>query len=64
MLGTGELIIVLVIVVLVFGVGKIPQLGEAIGKGIKNFKKATESDAIDVTPPRVEGKKDEAPSGK
>jgi sec-independent protein translocase protein TatA len=50
MLGTGELIIVLVVVVMVFGASKIPQLGEAIGKGIKNFKKATQDDSIDVTP--------------
>lgn len=55
MLGTGELIIVLVVVVMVFGASKIPQLGEAIGKGIKNFKKATQDDAIDVTPPKIEG---------
>jgi sec-independent protein translocase protein TatA len=54
MLGTGELIIVLVIVVMIFGAGKIPQLGRAIGEGIKNFKKATTDDAIDVTP-KLEG---------
>lgn len=50
MLGTGEMIIVLVVVVLVFGVSKIPQLGEAIGKGIKNFKKSMAEEPIDVTP--------------
>ena len=50
MFGTGELIVVLVIVVMVFGSSKIPQLGKAIGEGIKNFKKATTEDAIDVTP--------------
>lgn len=35
------LIIILVIVVLVFGVGKLPELGGALGKSIKNFKDAS-----------------------
>jgi sec-independent protein translocase protein TatA len=51
--GFTEIIIVLLVLLLVFGPGKIPQLGDAIGKGIKNFKKASkgsEDDAIDVTP--------------
>ena len=38
MLGTQELIIILIIVVLVFGVNKIPQLGKGLGEGIRNFK--------------------------
>jgi sec-independent protein translocase protein TatA len=37
-LGTGELLVILVIVVLVFGVNKIPQLGKGLGEGIRNFK--------------------------
>lgn len=50
-LGFPELIVILVIVVLVFGVGKLPELGSGIGKAIKNFKKSVnEPDAIDVTP--------------
>jgi sec-independent protein translocase protein TatA len=39
-LGTTELVIVLVIVILVFGVSKIPQLGKGLGEGIRNFKSA------------------------
>jgi sec-independent protein translocase protein TatA len=40
-----------VVLVLVFGAAKIPQLGDALGKGIRNFKKASrEDDSIDVTP--------------
>ena len=39
MLGTPELIILLVIVVLIFGVGKLPEVGRQLGAGIKNFKK-------------------------
>ena len=36
--GTQELIIILIIVILVFGVNKIPQLGKGLGEGIRNFK--------------------------
>lgn len=56
MLGLGplELGIILVIVFIIFGAGKLPQLGDALGKGIRNFKRATEdpntSGTIDVTP--------------
>jgi sec-independent protein translocase protein TatA len=50
-LGMGELIIILIVVLLVFGANKIPQLGDGIGKGIRNFKKSLGEDpAIDVTP--------------
>jgi len=40
-LGMPELIIILVIIVIIFGAGKLPEIGSGIGKGIKNFKKAT-----------------------
>jgi len=49
-LGTQELIIILVIIMIIFGAGKLPQIGEGLGKAIKNFKKATDNDAIDITP--------------
>lgn len=39
-LGMPELLVILVIVVLIFGAGKLPEVGSGIGKGIKNFKKA------------------------
>ena len=49
--GMGELLIILVIVLLVFGANKLPQLGEGIGKAIKNFKRGVNhDDDIDVTP--------------
>ncbi|MBA2405783.1 MAG: twin-arginine translocase TatA/TatE family subunit [Bdellovibrionales bacterium] len=38
-LGMGELVIILLIVVLMFGGKKLPQLGSSIGESIKNFKK-------------------------
>ncbi len=51
MLGMGELVIILLIVLVVFGAGKLPQIGDALGKSIRNFKKAAGSaDEIDVTP--------------
>jgi sec-independent protein translocase protein TatA len=47
-----ELVLILIIVLIIFGAGKIPQLGEGLGKAIKGFKKSVnEADAIDVTPP-------------
>lgn len=49
--GWMELLLILVIVLIIFGAGKLPQLGEGIGKAIKGFKKSVhEADAIDVTP--------------
>jgi sec-independent protein translocase protein TatA len=49
--GMGELLIILVIVLLVFGANKLPLLGEGIGKAIKNFKRGiNHDDDIDVTP--------------
>ena len=39
-IGMTELIIILVIVLIIFGAGKLPEIGKGLGKGIKNFKKA------------------------
>ena len=39
-IGVPELLIILVIIVIIFGVGKFPEIGSALGKGIKNFKKS------------------------
>jgi sec-independent protein translocase protein TatA len=55
-IGMPELIIILVIILIIFGAGKLPQIGEGLGKGIRNFKKATtkEPEEIDVTPKKNE----------
>jgi sec-independent protein translocase protein TatA len=46
-----ELVLILIIVLIIFGAGKLPQLGEGLVKAIKGFKKTVhEPDAIDVTP--------------
>ena len=42
--GAPELMIILVIIILFFGAGKLPQVGSALGKGIREFRKSTESD--------------------
>ena len=46
-LGPLEIGLILVIILIVFGVGKLPQVGGAIGKGIRNFKKAQAGEDID-----------------
>ena len=52
-LGFGELVVILLIVVLIFGATRLPQIGEGIGKAIKNFKRGIASDDdIDVSPKR------------
>lgn len=50
-LGATELIIILVIVVILFGATRLPEIGKGIGEAIKNFRKASSAPSeIDVTP--------------
>ncbi len=50
-IGMTELLIILVIILVIFGANKLPEIGAGMGKAIKNFKKATtEPEEIDVTP--------------
>ena len=50
-MGFGELVLILIIVVVVFGATKLPQLGDGLGKAIKNFKRAVNAqNEIDVSP--------------
>lgn len=47
--GMPELIIILVIVLVVFGAGRLPEIGSALGKSIKNFKRASDGkDEIEI----------------
>ena len=58
-IGMPELVIILVIILVIFGAGKLPEIGAGLGKGIKGFKKAIGGeDEIDITP-----EKEEKPSG-
>jgi sec-independent protein translocase protein TatA len=67
MFGTQDIILIGIIVVVLFGATRLPQLGSGIGQAIKNFKKGiNEADAIDVTPKKDEkdgSKKDDASKG-
>ncbi len=57
-LGIGELLVILVIILIIFGAGKLPEIGEGLGRGIRNFRKAVKApDEIDITPDN----KDEPP---
>ncbi|MBU0479477.1 MAG: twin-arginine translocase TatA/TatE family subunit [Proteobacteria bacterium] len=55
-LGMPELIVILVIIVIIFGAGKLPEIGSGIGKGIKNFKEATKKEEEKE---KIEEKKDD-----
>ena len=47
--GMPELIVILVIILVVFGAGKLPEIGSALGKSIKNFKRASDGkDEIEI----------------
>lgn len=59
-IGMPELIIILVIVLVIFSTGRLPEIGNALGKSIKNFKRASDGkDEIEIKAKRDdEGKKD------
>ncbi|MGH9368473.1 MAG: twin-arginine translocase TatA/TatE family subunit, partial [Thermoanaerobaculia bacterium] len=42
-LGVPELLIILLIVIIIFGAGKLPQLGKGLGEGLRNFKDSVKS---------------------
>jgi sec-independent protein translocase protein TatA len=46
-LGPGELILIVLIIVIIFGARKLPELGKSLGQGIKNFKKSITSEEKD-----------------
>jgi sec-independent protein translocase protein TatA len=52
-IGPGELIIILVIALVIFGPGKLPEIGQSVGKGIREFRRAASdiSDATHIDPP-------------
>jgi sec-independent protein translocase protein TatA len=51
-IGMPELIIILVIILIIFGAGKLPEIGSGIGKAIKNFKGAAEEEEKDKKGPQ------------
>ncbi len=58
-IGPTELIIVLVIILIIFGAGRLPEIGSALGKGIKEFRKgqSDQGDAEIVVEPKPAGRK-------
>ena len=50
-IGMPELIIILIIILIIFGAGKLPEIGSGIGKGIKNFKKASNEPQAEIEAP-------------
>jgi len=56
-LGMPELIVILVIILIVFGAGKLPEIGGAIGKGIRNFKKSSKEGEEETEAKKLEDKK-------
>jgi sec-independent protein translocase protein TatA len=59
-LGIQELLIIFVIIMVLFGAKKLPEMGKGLGKGIREFKRATENatadDEEEVAPKKVESK--------
>ena len=53
-LGTQELLIILVLVMIIFGAGKLPQVGGALGKGLRNFKKGVNEADGDIEEGEIE----------
>ena len=54
-MGAGEWILILLIILVVFGASKLPQLGDGLGRAIKNFKRAvTSASEVEVSPKKGE----------
>ena len=58
-LGWTELIIIMVIIMIIFGVGKLPEVGAGLGKGIREFKNASKGEEIEATTVEKEDEKSE-----
>jgi sec-independent protein translocase protein TatA len=56
-IGMPELIIILVIILIIFGAGKLPEIGAGMGKAIKNFKGAT-AESENIEPNKIEENKE------
>jgi sec-independent protein translocase protein TatA len=64
-LGIQELVIILIIVVILFGASRLPELGSGLGKAIRGFKDSLAGkDAIDVTPKKGKGEEKRSGEGK
>ena len=55
-LGMPELLIILVIILIIFGASRLPEIGRGLGKGIKNFRESTSEKPREIPPDTGEGK--------
>lgn len=59
-IGMQELLVILLIVVIVFGAKRLPELSSSLGKAVRNFRRSmSEPDEIDITPNKKDAKPDE-----
>ena len=59
MIGMQEILVILLVVLVLFGSKKLPEIGSGLGRAIQNFKKASqEPDEIDITPKKEKQVKD------
>jgi sec-independent protein translocase protein TatA len=54
-LGAPELIIILIVALVIFGPGRLPEIGGALGKGIRDFRKSLESKDTEALPDQKDG---------
>ena len=59
--GAAELGIIMVIVFVIFGAGKLPQLGEGLGKGIRNFRSGLKGSRKEIEDPALSDKEEAKP---
>ena len=62
-IGLPELLIVLVIIIIIFGVGKLPEIGGALGKGIREFRRASKGEPPEETSAETQVEKAEQKEG-
>ncbi len=55
-IGAPELILILIIALVIFGPGKLPEIGKAVGKGLSEFKKASKDLTNEIKDDKAEGK--------
>ncbi|HYD50805.1 MAG TPA: twin-arginine translocase TatA/TatE family subunit [Terriglobales bacterium] len=55
-IGVPELLVILVVALVIFGPGKLPEIGGALGKGIRDFKKSLESGPDEAAATKIDNK--------
>ena len=62
-LGMPELLIILVIILIIFGAGKLPQIGKGLGQGIRNFRESTSGKTEEIPSNTGNSKKEDNKTG-